>query len=95
MLMPEMYAKHHAEMLRGKKGFETNKEEIFILCQHRCKYVIPAHLKILRMANMLNSFTYVAAVTEKTAFVDSARTYVLLSPELNVIALSSRTILGS
>ena len=92
LLMPDLYAKRHADVLRSKKGFQMGKDDIFILCQHRCKYIFPGYLKILRMANMLNSFTYVAAITEKTAFTDSSKTYVLLNPELSIVGLSSRTL---
>ncbi len=94
MLMPDLYVRPHEEMLRGKKGFQTRRDEVFIICQHRNRYIFPGYLRILRMANMLNSFTYVAAISEKSPFADASRAFVLLGPELQILGVSSCTNYG-
>eukprot|EP01022_Parablepharisma_sp_SALTPOND_P016972 TRINITY_DN2614_c0_g1_i1.p1 TRINITY_DN2614_c0_g1~~TRINITY_DN2614_c0_g1_i1.p1 ORF type:complete len:545 (+),score=35.32 TRINITY_DN2614_c0_g1_i1:2189-3823(+) len=88
-LMHDLYEVPHTELLKRKRPSQTGTEEIFVFCQHRSKYVFPAFLKVLRTASMLNAFTYVASITDKSAFVNSKRAYVLLDPQLKIVGLSS------
>ena len=90
MLMPEIYAKHHTELLKSRKGsLVVQGGEFLIICQHRSKYIFPAYLKVLRSASMLNAFTYVATIMEKSPFTNSKRAYVLLNAQFKIIGLSS------
>ncbi len=95
-LMPEIYAAPHTELFKSVKKANVRhpNEEIFIFGQNRTKYVFPAYLRVLRTASMLNAFTYVASIQDKTPFINSRKAYVLLGPKLNIVGISSGWFFG-
>ncbi|MDR3549031.1 MAG: PAS domain-containing protein [Candidatus Pacebacteria bacterium] len=90
-LMPEIYAKHHHDVMQhGEKAEENTDKLVYGL--HKNQYIFPAWLRVVDTPNLINGSNYVGLMYADKASANSSVAFVLLDRKFNICAVSTSAL---